>query len=272
MAINNGGGASFTNKGAWSGSDAYNPGNVVTDSDTAYLNYQSIAAPTGTPAVDGTAITNNSVNTATIAVPLITTEADDLLCLVVFIQQQSAITVASVADTGLFTWTKRWAETGTNVDIELWTAPATGVYDGTVTATFSALTGGNSSASAVAFGVKTYEGFDPEGSLPYHTTGTTALSVTTTDAPDLGIYVSCNSEGSAPSLATGFTSIESVTNDHGLQNMLAVVGYEVFATALSGHTITPVGGASTNLNIFDAITSENLTNPAPGDDPDHWIG
>lgn len=272
MSVNNGGGASFTNKGAWSGLDAYSPGNVVTNSDVAYVCYQSIAAPTAAPALDGSATQENSVNTSSIAIALTTTQADDHIAILVFIQQQSAITVSSVADTEELTWTKRWAETGTNIDVELWTAPVEGVYNGTITATFSGATGGNSSASAVAFGVANCAGFDTNGGLPVHNTGTTALSVSTTDSPDLVLYVSTNSEGSVPTFPSGFTSMAEFSNNHGLQNNIVLVGYQNISTTWSAETVTPAGGSSANLNIVDAFTSEGLSNPAPGDDPSHWIG
>lgn len=271
MSISNPGGISFNFKGTWSNVAAYNPGDVAIYSLKSYLNYQSVPAQNIGPTVDVAVTHSNGVNTSAIAVPLLSTNPSDLLCLFVFIQQQSAITVSGVADTTLLTWSKAWSQTGSNIDIELWTATAVGgiPYNGTITATFSGATGGNSSASAVAIAFTDATGGDNHSGLPATSTGTTPMLVSVAESPDTGIYVGCNSQSSGiPGLPSGFSQVVNFSNNNGLQNCGIIIATKA---GFSGGVIAPSGGSSANLNMGDALTNAGASNPTPDTDYLHWI-
>jgi hypothetical protein len=275
MSINNGGGGiALQNLGAWNDTDAYAPGNCVTNSGVGYLNYVAISPSTSPPVIDGFSNEQAGVNATSIAGTLTTGHGQDEICALIFIQQQGGgTTVASVADTATLSWSKRWALTGSNIDCELWIAGSTNPLTGDiVTATFSGAAGGNSSASMVLFGVNSQAAWDGNGGLPFHTTGTTTLVVSTSDEPDLAIYVGVNSQDQGvPPVPDGFTNMTSFTNGAGLQDCYVRVATQSLTGTWTGQDVTPGGGSST-LNVVDAITNSGATNPAPGDDPAHWIG
>jgi hypothetical protein len=282
MSISPIGGGTPISRGAWNGLSAYNPLDCVTDSGVGYMNYVGVPAPAaGNPTLDTHASHLNAANTSSISATL-TTGGAGLICAVVQICQDGggATTVASVADTATLTWTKRsqFAPGGTFSDIELWTAPASGaLVADVITATFAGAAGGNNSATMVVFALDNYNTstpFDGHAGLPFNGTGTTPLSVSTTYALDLGLFVGVNANsGPAITAPTGYTTISNTTNTAGLRNTTLIVAYQEQSAPMSGVSVGLGGGDASNLQVFDAIQGSAVTpNTAPGSDPSHWVG
>lgn len=277
MSIHNPSGGNFNATGAWNGFGKYNPFDCVTNAGVGYCCYSGVPASLASaPALDGSNSTAGVVNLTSIAATLTTVNAVDLLVAVV--QIEGTATVASVADTGTHTWTRRTQQLASNNTTEIWTAPAAAAVSGiTITATFSAATGNNFSSSIVVFGISNYNSttpFDANAGLPFHGTGTGALTVSTNYALDFLLWVSTNATSAgAQTLPTGFTQIALFSNTHGLNNVVFVVGYQATTNTLSSVAVQGGGGNTNNLNIVDAIQgAAAVSNPAPASDPAHWIG
>lgn len=283
-AISRQGGIGFNAKGAWSGTTAYNPGDVVTNAGAAYLNYASIAAPgVGAPTVASAFATHqNGLNTSTIAVAVTSTQAsaNGVLVLIVQIEEDTGggATVSSVADTGTHTWTKRFGLNSATQDVEIWTAPCAAAGTFTVTATFSQATGGNNTSQCIAFALDNVNQspiFDPQAGLPLHNLASSgALSLTTSYAHDFLLSVGSDSNGNSITDPAGWTNIAGLTNSAGLNVMRLRANYQIVNVTQSGLSILygGTGGGARTQQVADAIQGVTApSNPAPASDPNHWI-
>lgn len=264
-------GGSFNVRGAWSGTAGYNPFDVVTHSGVPCLCYAEVAAPGGSPVVDpsGPFHVLSAVNLPTTVLNGVAMTNAGELCVVMWNQ---GMNTSSIADTASNTYTMRWRKTASDLVVELWTTPIAAGFSGLdITATLASHDG-NDTSNMIAFGINNEAGFDPNGGLPFTTTGTSAMSVSTTDSPDLGLYLSSNSQSQGqPATPAGMTTLVSLANGNGLNVTYMTIATEAFASPLSGHAINPSGGGAANINIFDAITNTGASNPAPASDPSHWI-
>jgi hypothetical protein len=269
-------GGQFINRSNWNNASAYKPFDYAQNAGVPCLCVAAVAASGGasTPSIDpsGTFQTLGGTNLSSIAVAAVAmTNAGLLMALVCM---QGNVTVTGVADTDGLAWTKRWAENFSGAgDVELWTAPVSAGFTGdTVTFTLSGAAGGNNSTSAFAWGLNNENGFDSDSGLPFTSNGTTVINAATAEAPDLGFYVGvCPNTNSTPGVPTGFASLISAQNGNGLNFMSMRVATQALASS-GAVVVTPTGGNSSNLNVFDALTNNGGGgNPAPPSDPTHWL-
>lgn len=284
-----GGSVVLTNQGAWSGTNAYNPGDIVTYNGSAYLNYAAISAPaagppTVSPSRNGTPqFARNNGNVTSLASPTFTTTVGNVIIIAVVQcgnNTSSPPTVTSVTASGL-TFALRGALTGgagvNTTRTEVWWALASSTFSGAITANYS----GNSQESFInVFGysaANTTSPFDPNGALPVLAAFNSAApsgTFTTTNAHDYLLnYV--QGPGNFPAFnnpPTGFTTLTS-NNDFG--ENYSVGADETVSTVQAGSSNG--WGATTGIGILylDAVTgapSAGTPNTPPDEDSAHWVG
>jgi hypothetical protein len=258
-----GAGVSYNYRGAWSGTAAYNPGDVVTYSGSAYLNYAAISAPAGTPAIDGFVSGNNgSGGSSSASANLTTSNGSDLI--VVTIVSSIPDVPTSVIASGL-TFTSRYAGIpggSGSCNVFVYTAPAaSALVAKTITVNFPA----SGDIIFTAFGINNYTGFDPNGSLPAAGTNTT-VTYSTTDEPDFVYWLrgTVDNSGTAPTLPSGFTAID----DQFISGMRLSTAYEVTSAPISGGSYA---AAANDGILFDAVYNTTSPNTAPSSDDLHWV-
>jgi hypothetical protein len=234
------------------------------------------------PTVDGSAINTaitSGTNTGTVT--LTTTNANDIIVVVVAIENTTAqgstnkvTSVSKTSGTGTVgSFAKRAASDGQSTNatgfqcLEIWWAVAT-------TALTSAVITVNTNINQddmviAAFGVSgvgsTSSPWDPQAGLPTINVNTattsstqTSASTSTTNADDLIIFCSCDSNGVIPTVPTGFSAIKSGQNAAGtLEVALGVASKSVSATT-SAQVYTD-GSSASWIVIVDALTAD-----APG--------
>jgi hypothetical protein len=191
--------------------------------------------PTPTLSLDGSATGTFSTTTAG-TVTLTTSQADDVIVVVVATEKNGALTpVTSVSDTGGLTWTQRaeWDEStadggafGSQQTLQTWWAHSpTALSSRVITVTCGG--GATDDATIVAFGVHgadTSNPFDTNASLPKSTTVNTVGSATltgiaTNDSAFL-FAMACNRNSQTEGLGSsvGWTLLASVHNGLGSSN------------------------------------------------------
>lgn len=279
-------GGGISNVGAWSGFDAYEPGQVVSDSGQEFICYSAVSAPSGSLSVE--AATNpvgfNSVASANISIT--TTGSDQIIVVLVGLAQglsSAGITVSSVTSTHL-TFTKRDGDSKTasfySTDLEIWWAHSTApLTSESITVSFSSgSTYGTISAIAVS-GANSSTPWDANGSLPataFSTssgTGSATYSTTTNNTVAFFIESTTDTSGYGGSGAnhhpTGFTSIG---NEPGLSaGGSANYSYIINSTTQSSTTVTSSNSQNNWHVLIDAIAFDADPNTSPADDPDHWL-
>ena len=250
------GSLAFTATGAWSGTAAYVPGDIVTYNGSAYLCYAAVSEPSGGLALDGQA----QIATVGTSFTVNLTTTGTAGCIVVLVSTpQNSDPITGVAARGL-TFTKRASAVTADQTLDIYTAPAS--------AALSALAITASASSDVfgvmtAFGVANFSAFDSDGSLPLIGADTT-LSLTTADAEDFIIWAS-STTNTLPSLPTGFTQIASTQSYHGINQ---IVGYEIVSETQSGVGFT---FGSAVIGYVDALNGSVTPNTAPSADTSHWV-
>lgn len=278
-AASNGAAAGFNVRGAWGGSNAYAPFDVVTYNASAWLCYATVSAPAGAaPSLDGSVESNIGNNVNSGSASLTTTVSTDLIVVCVFVGTTNTTvpSVSSVTSSGL-TFSKRSAFNGVDpsdathrIGVEIWTAQASATLSSQSIAV--ALSTNVDSGFIVAFGVSGTNGpFDPSGSLP--TGGSTStLTLTTSNAFDFIMYLSASSAGTSgeQNAPSGYTTIFQGGNSAGLDNRGFGVYYKRVTTTQSG-VVTGGSGGSGWFNGMDALTDAVTINPTPPNDDAHWL-
>jgi hypothetical protein len=213
---------------------------------------------TTSPSIDGSAAIRTSGSSTN--VNLTTTVSGDLICVVVTTLGAS-VTVSSVTATGL-TFTKVQSivqnSSGTFNMLDLWTAVASGTLSSkTITVTLSASV---FNLSMSAFGVtglfSTSTPYDPNVLTPLTTAANpiTALSITTTNADDLLLYLataqSANGNGGAP---TGFTQFAS---EGGTGFVDILCNYKSVSATQSGTSVVTSSTPSAGCAMLTAFTAD----------------
>lgn len=273
------GGVTFNNRGAWNGTAAYSAGDVVQYNGSAYVAYEPISAPSGSPpSLDGSIAGGFGNGASSAAVSLSTTNSNDYIIVLVYagITNTSGISVSSMTGSGL-TFTRRGGYNGTDpnnathdVAVEEWYAIASGpLTSESITVTLNQAC---DSGLILAFGVaNATAGFDPNVNLPAQGSGAT-LTLDTTDAYDFVFYYSTSGAGTnqyqgAPS---GYTTIATQSNSAGFVNRGTATYYDTYTSTQSGVGIGGSGG-SNYYNFMDALSHGAAVNPPPTTDDAHWL-
>lgn len=286
VATGTGTGVTFTNGGAWSGTVAYDKGTFVTRSGAIYLARVDVAAPAGTPGVDGSVHVASS-GTVTIALPGLSTGGSPDTIAVVVAWNDSAALLTSITSTSGLTFVQKTAAvktiiTGHKIRLELWTAPVTGAITNEI------ITLHHSSAplqtKAVAFGVNGGDISDPfdanANSLKTNTGDRTVPGVTgftTSNANDLILFAAASdSDGGAgiPASAAPSTytlmNFQGVASDASSNNVNLAVSYKLVSATQSAVAISDSGDPSCWAAIAIGIKASGAVNPAPNTDS-RWI-
>ena len=283
-----GGGVTFEDGGTWGSGNAYSAGDVVqhaidSTGDKAFLCWKDVSASVSSSlTLDGTVSGAIGTGNTSHSVSLTTTEADDLIVVIVGWTGHSLSpgtnSVSSVTASGL-TFTRRAQlrdRTGGSYDgnIEIWTAPASLA----LTSESIAVTMASSVDEGVigAFGVNgttITDPFDSNVSLPA-TSSTDIVSVSTSDSDTFIIFASVKNNISLETTPTGFTNIFADIADHsGLAVLDMIVCYKVESSAVTSLSLGQNSDSSFGPYIVaDALAGGGTPNPEPQTDPLHWIG
>jgi hypothetical protein len=231
------------------------------------------------PTVDGKAVNSTVAAGATSGtVTLTTTNANDIIVIAVALENTTAqgstnkvTSVAKTSGTGTVgSFTQRSASDGNSSNgnafqgLEVWWAVATTALTSAVFTVHSNIA--TDDMVIVAFGVSgvgsTSAPWDPNASLTVANINTstvattqTSKSTSTTNADDLIVWFSCDTNGVAPAAPTGFSAVESATNALGtLEVSLGVHTKSVSATQTS-QTYTSSSSASWVV-VMDALTAD----------------
>src|SRR5579884_3280886 len=261
----------FINKGAWSGTSAYNPGDVVTFNGSAYVCYTAVAAATGgpSPTLDGSVQFQANVGVSSANGALTTTKTNDVICVVATPSKASGTNpvVSSVTATGL-TFTKRTSLTSGNGDVELWTAVAASALSAvTITVNFSLSTDG---AVVWAFGLNglnTGTIFDANASVPAISESGTTATISTNTADDV-IVVAYGTQGTPSAPSSSHLTFTQIGTNGAIGNSRGAVYYAIASGTLSSEAISLTNG----LHLVDALASTVSTgNTSPDQDDAHWL-
>src|SRR5579885_3502722 len=261
----------FINKGAWSGTSAYNPGDVVTFNGSAYVCYTAVAAATGgpSPTLDGSVQFQANVGGSSANGALTTTKTNDVICVVATPSKASGTNpvVSSVTATGL-TFTKRTSLTSGNGDVELWTAVAASALSAvTITVNFSLSTDG---AVVWAFGLNglnTGTIFDANASVPAISGSGTTATISTNTADDV-IVVAYGTQGTPSAPSSSHLTFTQIGTNGAIGNSRGAVYYAIASGTLSSEAISLTNG----LHLVDALASTvGVSNTSPDQDDAHWL-
>src|SRR5579885_845742 len=261
----------FINKGAWSGTSAYNPGDVVTFNGSAYVCYTAVAAATGgpSPTLDGSVQFQANVGVSSANGALTTTKTNDVICVVATPSKASGTNpvVSSVTATGL-TFTKRTSLTSGNGDVELWTAVAASALSAvTITVNFSLSTDG---AVVWAFGLNglnTGTIFDANASVPAISGSGTTATISTNTADDV-IVVAYGTQGTPSAPSSSHLTFTQIGTNGAIGNSRGAVYYAIASGTLSSEAISLTNG----LHLVDALASTvGVSNTSPDQDDAHWL-
>lgn len=244
---------------------------VTTNSSAFWLDFAVIElgsqslGPDSVPAV-GTA---SGVSVSSVAAALTSFGAGDVIFAVIAastfaLSLLPTPSVTGVAATGL-TFTKRFQANPAGLgaqnagDLEVWTAPASSAFSGTITASLSGATGANNSVVMTAFAIggcsNISSPWDSHSGLP--ASGTTSASWDTTQFPDKIIGIGANypvGPATTPVVSGGPTW--TLLNNNGLQSGSASAALGIYlaneASAASSQTTTISVG---ELTYVDALTA-----------------
>lgn len=280
-------GFDLTEGNAWAGDAAYTKGTFVTYTGKRYVASVDIAAPAGTPGLDGSAFADGAGATLVVT-GLDTTGTADTIC-VVAAWNHDATTVNSITSTSGLTFVQRASQTRTNISghrlrVELWTAPVVGALTNEdVTITLS--NANPTDSKAVVFGVFGGDIGDPldanADSLKTASGDRTAPGVTafsTSNADDLLIFIAASdSDGStglvantAPATWTLLNYQGNVTDDSNPNVVNLAVSTKLVSATQSAIAISDGGDPSVWGAIAAAVKASGAANLSPADDP-QWI-
>jgi hypothetical protein len=274
----------FNNRGAWSGSNAYSPFDVVTFDGSAYLNYAAVSAPSNIITLDGSA--SNYANSSAPTVTLTTSNANDIIVVVVqAVSFTGSPSVTSITDGAGLTWhlRKQFQFTpgfpGANgySDTEVWWAKSTGTLSGdTITVNLNA----TNNTALTAFGLhgaaSLVAPFDTNAALPATGSNQSNTSPTVTVSTSIGsgdgivIFTEMSSaHGGGWSLGTvpGYTQIAI---PHG-GSVDGGVFYKHITSDLSGSVITSNDSDAFWSTVGDCVDGGSTPNTTPALDDGHWI-
>ena len=196
----------------------------------------------------------NATNVSSIAVTLTTSNADDVICIVVTMNGVESI--SSISDDAGLTWTERATSVADASHIEFWTAPApSALTTDEITVTLS---GSTTFITVDAFGISgadTTTIFDSNVALPDTQDGSGHVTITTSNADDflIGAY---RFSVANPTEGTGWTKISGAN--------FQLTEYKIVSATQSALDVDiGTGDGSENGGIGDAIIAAAVVGAAP---------
>jgi hypothetical protein len=258
VSATGGGGGIAVHFGSGAPSTLFNNGDLYFD--TSALPYQGYVQNVSVlvPSIEGTPINSIWSASTTSAAVAISTTLSNLMVVVVYHEKSATVnSVTSVTAAGL-TFTQQFSSQSsgtTNNYQEVWTAPLSGAYSGTIQVTLAVAT---DDAGFMAWGIQnanTSTIFDTAGGLPATGSSTTG-QVPLTVAPavgDLLMFLQNHATGSGlpgtPTPTTGITLATSVSNTGAVLFQYGTVHTKIESSG----TFTSAGLPTSGSGIFSIL-------------------
>lgn len=262
---------SLSNAGAWNGANAYSRYDVVSRDGSYFVATTGIPAPSAVAlAVDGTAhATWDNASGVTHTIALTTSETADTIVVQVMVARSwgTSSAVVSSVDSPTLTFTRRAQHTTSDINHEVWTAPAVAALAGEV---ITIVQSAGCTGAAIAFGVSgadTSAPFDANVALPATAAGAgTAPSGThtTTTAVDILLFFdAATGAGFSGTAPTGWTAIDT-PQSFNFNGATALAAYYKAVTATQSAAAVAGSGTPAHWSsITDAVAFTTPLNPTP---------
>lgn len=198
------------------------------------------------PSPDGAAVVGQFTTTNTKSLSLTTTVANDLIVAAVALENPGGVPTVSTMTSAHLTFTKVGTVKTAVLDIEVWTARASGILT-SESITVTTTTNVDSAAFAV-FGLQNCTGLDANVSLPASNSATgtsgSVSGISTSNANDLLMLFYMTNQPTNPGVGAGQTSFVNQTNGSGGLWAGQEIDYKSVSALQSSITLATATGSS----------------------------